>query len=636
MTATPGDTRDDLGSTADVATDVDSRAQRSKRNWAGALPGRPAAVLGRIADAFLGTTAQDSVDASVEGHREVGVITAPATPATDARHTAPATPLLETGSSLQTGSWLETGSSLETGQARGVVRSSATSMALPAQRRWRAHALTAAYAVSGFVGVLIVVTSAPVWRNAAPTWRLTMVGIPHPPDSSFAAAALFLVGLALMWVGWAGMVGRSERLPGTPRTRLVVAIAVLVLWCIPPVLGTPMLSNDAYSYAAQGEMATRGIDPTAVGPYALHRGEFLNAVDPIWRDAPAPYGPVAVQLSAWAAAATGHLAAPTVWVMRVLAALGVAMTAFGVVLIARRQRVPTASALIAGVAGPLVLLHMVGGSHNDSLMMGLMVLGMAAFTANRRVMSVVLVTLAVAVKLPAAAALAFIGWNWSTDRNAAVRTRVAGTALVGAGAGAMLLVLSAAVGIGFGWVTALSSTGSITSTFSVSTKLGLVANDVAGLVGLSVSEQTWLSVFRLLGLAVAGVVCLWLLVGSPRIGVVRAVGLAMVVTMLLGPVVWPWYLPAGLALLAASGLGRWRPTYLVLVMAASTFVWPTSVDPVQSLSGVGHILGLGFLALIAAVAFAAQRLSLRMGAWRDGRTARRQLTVAAHSRWMAG
>jgi hypothetical protein len=74
----------------------------------------------------------------------------------------------------------------------------------------------------------------------------------------------------------------------------------------------------------------------------------------------------------------------------------------------------------------------------------------------------------------------------------------------------------------------------------------------------------------------------------------------------------------------------------VLIMAASTFVWPTSVDPVQSFAGVGHILGLGFLALIAVVAFVAQRLSLRLGAWRDGRTARRQLTVAAHSRWMTG
>jgi hypothetical protein len=106
------------------------------------------------------------------------------------------------------------------------------------------------------------------------------------------------------------------------------------------------------------------------------------------------------------------------------------------------------------------------------------------------------------------------------------------------------------------------------------------------------------------------------------------------VSVLLGPVVWPWYLPAGLALLAATGLGRWRPTFLVVVMAASTFVWPTSVNPVQSLTGVGHILGLGFLALVALVALAAQHLALRTARWRADRLARQQVTLAARQRWM--
>jgi alpha-1,6-mannosyltransferase len=457
--------------------------------------------------------------------------------------------------------------------------------------------LTVVYAVVGFAGVLVVVASAPVWRNAAPAWRLTVPGIPHPPDGSIPAV-------------------------------------VLVLWAVPPVLGTPILSNDVYSYAAQGEMATRGIDPTSVGPYALSRGPFLNAVDPIWRDAPAPYGPVAITLSAWAVDLTGNSPAGAVWAMRGVAVAGVAMTAVGVVLLARRHRVPAASALIAGVAGPLVLLHMIGGSHNDALMMGLLTLGMAAFSAHRRVLSVVLVVLAVAVKLPAAVALPFIGWNWHRRSEARPAERVATTAGVGAGAGALLLVLSAAGGIGFGWLTALSNTGSITSTFSVSTKLGLVAADVGRLVGLGVAEGTWVSVFRLLGLLVAAGICAWLLIRSPRIGVVRAVGMALVVSVLLGPVVWPWYLPAGLALLAATGLGRWRPTFLVVVMAASTFVWPTSVNPVQSLTGVGHILGLGFLALVALVALAAQHLALRTARWRADRLARQQVTLAARQRWM--
>jgi alpha-1,6-mannosyltransferase len=163
-------------------------------------------------------------------------------------------------------------------------RRAATSTGLPGAHRWRPHVLTAAYALCGLAGVLVIVASAPVWRNAAPTWRLTVPGIPHPPVSSLFAAVLFIGGLVLMWIGWVGIIGRSERMPGTPRQRLVVVAAVLVLWCVPPLLGTPILSNDAYSYAAQGEMAARGLDPTAMGPYALHRGPYLNAADPAFWD----------------------------------------------------------------------------------------------------------------------------------------------------------------------------------------------------------------------------------------------------------------------------------------------------------------------------------------------------------------
>lgn len=514
-----------------------------------------------------------------------------------------------------------------------VAPSAERAPSVPGPRRLTATLLTLTYAVVGFAGVLVVVASAPVWRNAAPAWRLTIPGIPHPPDGSIPAAVLFVGGLVAMWVGWSGMIGRADRMPGSPRHRLVVAAVVLVVWAVPPLLSTPILSNDVYSYAAQGEMASRGIDPTAFGPYALSRGPFLNAVDPIWRDAPAPYGPVAITLSEWAVELTDHSPAGAVWIMRAAAALGVAMTAVGVVLLARRHRVPAASALVAGVAGPLVLLHMIGGSHNDALMMGLLTLGLAAFTAHRRVLSVVLVVSAVAVKLPAAVALVFIGWNWRDRGDQRPVERVASTALVGAGAGGLLLGLSMAAGIGFGWLSALSNTGSVTSTFSVSTKLGLVAADLSRVAGLGVAEGLWVSAFRLLGLAVAAGICLWLLVNSPRIGVVRAVGMALVVSVLLGPVVWPWYLPAGLALLAASGLGRWRPTFLVVVMAASTFVWPTSVDPVQSLVSVGHILGLGFLALVALIALVAQRLALRTAAWRAQRLARQQVSIAAHHRW---
>ena len=481
----------------------------------------------------------------------------------------------------------------------------------------RAHVLTAAYAASGFLGLLVIVGTSPVWRNAAPTWRLQLPVIGYP-STSLQAGLLFALGMVLLCIGWLGMIGRSEHMPGDDRRRRAVVVAVLVLWAVPPLLGTPLLSNDSYSYAAQGEMASRGIDPTAQGPYALSRGPFLRATDPIWRDAPAPYGPVSIELSKQAAARSGHDPATTVWIMRLYALLGVALSAVGVSLLAAQHRLSSATALTVGVLSPLVLVHLLGGSHNDALMMGLLAVGLASFGAGRKVLGVLLLTLAVGVKLPAVIALGFAGWAWFGPE-ARFWRRVASSAAVAAAAAALLAVLSLLVGIGGGWITALRDTGKVTSTFSATTKLGYVVADVLQGLGLGVGDDAVVGVFRALGLVAAVAIGVVLLVRSPRIGMVRATGLAMTAFVLLGPVVWPWYLPAGLALLAASGLGRYRPSYLVLVVAATFFVWPTSIDPVVVLEDWQHQLGFAVVVGVAAAAWAAQAVSPRMAAWRAER-----------------
>lgn len=487
----------------------------------------------------------------------------------------------------------------------------------------REHLLTAAYAVTGLVGGSIVAASSPVWRNAAPSWRLTLPGIPHP-GSSFQAGALFALGLAMVSIGWIGLIGRTERMPGDDRRRRRVVIGVFALWALPFLASTPLLSNDSYSYSAQGEMHSRGIDPTAEGPYALSRGPYLRAVDPIWRDAPAPYGPVSIQLQSWAAQISGHDPATTVWAMRAIALAGVAMSAVGVTVLARQHRVPTATALAIGVCSPIVLLHMIGGSHNDAVMMGLLALGLAAFGDDRKALGVAVVTLAVGVKLPAVVALGFMGWAWCGP-DARFWSRVRSAVLVVVASAITLAVLCQVVGIDFGWVTALRDTGKVMSTLSITTKAGFVTSQVLGLVGIDVSSDATVAVFRLAGLLAALVIVTILLLRSPRIGLVRSVGLAMTALVLLGPVLWPWYLPAGFALLAAAGLGRFRPSFLVLVVAASAFVWPTSVDPVKALEDYQHLLGFLVILGVGGAAWLAQVTSVRSRAWRLRRDeARRQ------------
>jgi alpha-1,6-mannosyltransferase len=66
-----------------------------------------------------------------------------------------------------------------------------------------------------------------------------------------------------------------------------------------------LLSLDAYSCLAQGEMQRLGLDPYQLGPAALGPSRALAAVDPFWQQARVPYGPLALLLARLCAATGG-------------------------------------------------------------------------------------------------------------------------------------------------------------------------------------------------------------------------------------------------------------------------------------------------------------------------------------------
>ncbi len=78
------------------------------------------------------------------------------------------------------------------------------------------------------------------------------------------------------------------------------------------------------------------------------------------------------------------MASASVFGMRVVALIGILMAGVGVALIAASYRRSVAVALALGIVNPLVLLHLLGGSHNDALMLGFLALGFAAFLRERK------------------------------------------------------------------------------------------------------------------------------------------------------------------------------------------------------------------------------------------------------------
>ncbi len=464
-------------------------------------------------------------------------------------------------------------------------------------------------ALSGFLGGLIVAASAPVWRLAPESWRITLPGVPHP-GSTAESTVYFLVGLVLLAVGWLGLVHRAGR-TGSTRTRLVMVGIVIAIWAVPVSLGPPLLSNDVYSYAAQGEMASRGVDPSSIGPIGIGRNDWTTMADPVWRASAAPYGPVAVATSRAVVEVAGHDPATAIWIFRGVMILGVGMAAVGIGLIADKSRVNPAVAIAIGLGNPIVILHLIGGVHNDALLFGLVALGLAAAQRDRKKTALALLAAATAVKLPAAIGLVYLGWTWP-GVEATFRKRVATTAAVMGVAIAGITLACVAIGLGPGWITALKSTGKVNDTYSPTTKLGFSISELLGAVGIRVDGALLAGGVRMLGLAATGVLALVVMLRSPRIGIVRATGFMLVAYVLLGPVIWPWYLPAGFALLAATGLGRWKPSYMVLVIAVSWAVWPTSVMSIQGLGGgYQHLRGLGVVVTVCALAWGAQRFASR-------------------------
>ena len=184
----------------------------------------------------------------------------------------------------------------------------------------------------------------------------------------------WLVGTAVLAYAWWAARDRVES------TRWAVVTAAL--WALPFLLVPPMGSRDVYSYACQGYLYGHGLNPYLNGVSALPC-PWLDGVSPIWRDTAAPYGPLFVLVAAGAVRLGGDSFTAVLVTLRLVAVLGLVVVAVGLPVLARRCGVPVRRALWIGLAGPLVGPHLIGGPHNDPLMLGLIVSGLALAVTDR-------------------------------------------------------------------------------------------------------------------------------------------------------------------------------------------------------------------------------------------------------------
>jgi len=267
--------------------------------------------------------------------------------------------------------------------------------------------------------------------------------------------------------------------------------------------------------------------------------------------------------------------------------LGVLLIAAGLPTLARAAGRDPAAALVLGVGSPVVLTTLIGGAHNDALMVGLLVAGLAVARRFGPVPGIVLCALAVGVKAPAALAVVFLGWNWPGPV-ASLRARIGRTAAALGITAVVLAVLSWVTGLGWGWVHTVTAESKVNTGVTPVYAVAHVVTDLAHLVGLQVGlggVRTGVSALGLLTAAIITVVLLW---RSPRIGTVQALGLSLLAVALLSPVLWAWYATWGLVVLAPVVVGRLRRAVIILSV-------------IEAAVGVSAVYGMASMVLTAGI-----------------------------------
>jgi hypothetical protein len=440
-------------------------------------------------------------------------------------------------------------------------------------------------ALLGFVAMLAIaiggsLPSSPFKLEMPGVW---FFGVPSTPGAShwgvyFTLAAVY-GGLLLLMRVWWGMSRLYSRRPGVPISRMMW---VLALWSLPMMVIAPLFSRDAYSYAAQGEMVSHHMNPYLYGPFELGNNAYTAPVDNLWGNAPAPYGPLFLQLDGLVARITLHNELATIVLLRLLALAGVLLMAACVPRLARLYHRDGAEVFTLMVLNPVTILHLIGGAHNDALMLGLLVAGLTAAKEKRPIVAILLCALATAIKAPAAIGILYVGWSWLGSQ-ASTRDRirpVVTAGLIGAG---VLAFFSYVSGLGWGWVTILGTPGAVRSWTAPTTSLALIFAGIAHVAHIGVGLGGVLTVTRFVGLLTAAIAGVWLLLNSDRIGTLKALGITLLLFVVLGPVVQPWYLSWGLILLAPVALGRLRSLIIGLSMVTAFIELPGGTQLVGSL-----------------------------------------------------
>jgi hypothetical protein len=262
----------------------------------------------------------------------------------------------------------------------------------------------------------------------------------------------------LIWAGFAAYLGALVLAPRLDRRLVWAAIVVLVVLfaCLPP-----LLSHDVYSYVDYARLAVQhGLDPYVHTPQSAPGDPAFSHVT--WTETTSAYGPLftlATYPLAWLPVEAA------VYILKAASAASVLAIAYLVARLAPARGIDATRAAAFVALNPLVLVHVVGGPHNDGIAILLMTLGIAGTLNMRETSAGAAFLAATATKASAAIAAPFALLSTLNQPPTGLKVvyistlSPVGRFLVGVAGAAVLVGGLAWVGFGWSWLHGLALAG---------------------------------------------------------------------------------------------------------------------------------------------------------------------------------
>jgi hypothetical protein len=355
---------------------------------------------------------------------------------------------------------------------------------------------------------------------------------------------------------------------GLPRALGVVAVVAPPLAFHATLFAMPgLFTTDIFSYVMYSHMAGPiGANPYTSMPSWYPEVRIFHWIHPLWQNAPSVYGPAWIDLSLPLARAVARASE----VDKVLAykalvngahLLGVGVLAY---VVHRVRPGHVLEAVVMYAWNPLIVFEFGGNGHNDAVMVGVMLLGLALYVSQARWLGLVTVAVSMLLKMTSLFMLPFYAMAWAREQSSWLR-------FFGVGALATLTVPVVIAAFYWPWWNGVEtiapiinwSQGPMYNNYVPDTlAYFLTRRDLTAGIGMGdpmAALEGWRSTIKMVGRIILVLWCageLWRVCGA--LGIAGASARVMLIFLLaVNTWVLPWYFSWPLALAVVLG---WEST----------------------------------------------------------------------------